>query len=232
MNILGLIPARGGSLSIHQKNIVPLAGKPLLAYTCQAALASQHLTRVILNTDDSKIAEVGREFGVEVPFMRPENLAAADTLILPVIQHAIHWLEDNQNFSTDVVVLLQPTSPFRRGNHIDEAIDLLLESDADSVVSVVSVPHNFNPVSVMTLDGQGYLTPFVDGPQILRRQDKPRVYARNGPAVLVVKRDVIERDHIFGEKMVPYEMDARASIDIDGPEDLALAEYYLRQMKA
>lgn len=231
MNILGLIPARGGSISIPQKNIATLGGKPLLAYTCEAALTSKHLTRVILNTDDPEIATVGREFGVEVPFMRPKHLAAADTLILPVIQHALAWLENNQAFSADIVVLLQPTSPLRRARHIDDAIDLLIASEADTVVSVVSVPHQFNPISVMRLNEKGFLIPFVEGPQILRRQDKPRAYARNGPAVLVVERNVIDRGQIFGEKMLPYEMDPRASIDIDSPEDLALAEYYLREMK-
>jgi len=231
VNILGLIPARGGSLSIPRKNIIPLAGKPLLAYTCEAALASKHLTRVILSTDDPEIAEVGQKYGVDVPFLRPDNLAAADTLILPVIQFTLGWLKENQKYSADIIVLLQPTSPLRRAHHIDEAIDLLVESDADTVVSVVSVPHNFNPVSVMRLDEQGHLTPYIEGPQILRRQDKPRVFARNGPAVFAVKREVLDQDQIFGKKIFPYEMNERDSIDIDGPKDLALAEYYLRDMK-
>ena len=232
MNILGLIPARGGSKTIPQKNIVPLARKPLLAYTCQSALASQCLSRVILNTDDPGIAEVGRESGVEVPFMRPQELAADDTLILPVIQHTLAWLEEQDNVQTDIVVLLQPTSPLRRAEHIDGAVKLLLDSDADSVVSVVPVPHNFNPLSVMGLSEGGYLSPFVDGPEILRRQDKPRLYARNGPAILAIKKHVLERGQIFGDKMLPFEMSVRASIDIDDAEDLALAEFYLERMQA
>ena len=231
MNILGLIPARGGSKTIPQKNIVPLAGKPLLAYTCEAALASQHLTRVMLNTDDAEIAEVGREFGVDIPFLRPNDLAADDSLILPVIQHTLKWLEEQQEFFVDIVVLLQPTSPLRRAEHIDGAIGLLIDKSADSVVSVVSVPHNFNPLSVMRQNKAGYLTPLVDGPQILRRQDKPRVYARNGPAVLVIRRDVLDRGQIFGDKLLPYEMSARSSVDIDDEHDLALAEFYLKRMQ-
>ncbi|MCI0709847.1 MAG: acylneuraminate cytidylyltransferase family protein, partial [Chloroflexi bacterium] len=113
MNILGLIPARGGSKSIPRKNIVPLAGKPLLAYTCEAALDSAMLSRVILSTDDDEIAQVGRDCGVDVPFMRPTSLAQDDTGSVSVAQHAIHWLAENDNWQTDILVLLQPTSPLR-----------------------------------------------------------------------------------------------------------------------
>jgi len=229
LNILGLIPARGGSKAIPHKNIVPLAGKPLLAYTCDAALSSRRLTRVLLNTDDPQIAEVGRACGVEVPFLRPAELAQDETPILPVIQHTLGWLLENQGFETDVVVLLQPTSPLRSAEHIDAAVDLLLEKGADTVVSVVEVPHQFNPVSVMRLDERGYLVPFLPGEMILRRQDKPRVYARNGPAVLVVRRDTLEGGKLYGERTLPYEMDAASSLDIDAPDDLVLAEFWLQR---
>jgi len=227
VNILGIIPARGGSKAIPKKNIALLAEKPLLAYTCEAALESQRLTRLLLDTDDQEISEVGRTCGVEVLFLRPSDLAADDTPILPVIQHALVWLNEQQNFLTDIVVLLQPTSPLRRAEHIDSAVDLLLESGADTVVSVVTVPHNFNPAAVMRLDEQGFLTPFEAGPLILRRQDKPRVYARNGPAVLAIRRETIEQDKLYGDRILPYEMDTASSIDIDTYEDLALAEFWL-----
>ncbi len=229
MNILGLIPARGGSKAIPKKNIALLAEKPLLAYTCEAALESQRLTRVLLDTDDQEIADVGRACGVDVPFMRPKDLAGDDTPILPVIQHALAWLKDQQNFQVDVVVLLQPTSPLRRATHIDSAVDLLLDSDSDTVVSVVTVPHNFNPNSVMRLDEGGYLTPFEAGPMILRRQDKPRVYARNGPAILAIRRETLEQNTLYGEKTLPYEMDEASSVDIDTLDDLGLAEFWLKR---
>ena len=205
MNILGLIPARGGSKTIPHKNIAPLAGKPLLAYTCEAALASRHLTRVLLNTDDSEIAATGRACRIDVPFLRPTALAADDTPILPVIQHTLDWLDENQDFHVDVVVLLQPTSPLRRAEHIDAAVELLLTQGADTVVSVVAVPHQFNPVSLMQLDEQGQLTPFVAGEMILRRQDKPRIFARNGPAILVVSRDIIDQGRLYGDVVFPLE---------------------------
>ena len=231
MNILGLIPARGGSKAIPKKNIIPLAGQPLLAYTCEAALTSQRLTRVLLNTDDLEIAEVGRACGVDIPFMRPADLAADDTPILPVIQHALTWLKEQGNFLVDIVVLLQPTSPLRKAEHIDDAVDLLVESGADTVVSVVAVPHNFSPASVMLLDERGHLTPFEAGPMILRRQDKPKVYARNGPAVLAIRREIIEQGRLYGDVVLPLEMSRVESIDIDDGDDLAMAEFWLKRLR-
>jgi CMP-N-acetylneuraminic acid synthetase len=228
MNILGLIPARGGSKAIPRKNIVDLAGKPLLAYTCLAALASRRLTRVILNTDDEEISAVGRRYGVEVPFLRPAILAGDNTPMLPVIQHTLSWLSQYAGFDTDIVVLLQPTSPFRTAAHIDAAVELLLESEADTVVSVVAVPHNFNPVSVMQQDENGFLVPFISGEMILQRQRKPLVYARNGPALLGVRRAVLEAGNLYGDKVLPYEMGKAASIDIDEPQDLEMAAFWMQ----
>ena len=227
MNILGLIPARGGSKAIPRKNIVRLAGKPLLAYTCEAALASRNLTRVILNTDDEEIAAIGRQYGVEAPFLRPSALAEDDTPILPVIRHTLAWLDEQAGFRTDMVVLLQPTSPFRTADHIDAAIGIMLAGAADTLVSVVAVPHNFNPVSVMRQDEDGFLVPFMSGEMILRRQEKPRVYARNGPAILAVQRSVLEAGKLYGEKVLPYDMGRFESLDIDEPQDLEVAEFWL-----
>ncbi|MGK7873248.1 MAG: acylneuraminate cytidylyltransferase family protein [Xenococcaceae cyanobacterium] len=230
-NILGVIPARGGSKAIPNKNIVSLAGRSLLAYTCEAALASQHLTRVVLSTDDQKIAEVGQQCGVEIPFMRPANLAQDDTPILNVLQHLLGALQATEGYQPEVVVLLQPTSPLRRAEHIDAAVDILLKTDADTVVSVVEVPHQFNPVSLMGLE-DGILVPLVEGQLILRRQDKPKVYARNGPAVLAMRREVLESGKLYGEVVRPLEMSMADSVDIDDASDLALAEFWLKRRQA
>jgi CMP-N-acetylneuraminic acid synthetase len=224
MNILGLIPARGGSKAIPRKNIFPLAGTPLLGYTCQAATASRVLTRVLLNTDDPEIAEVGRKYGVETPFLRPAQLAEDETPILPVIRHTLGWLDANQDFHTDVVVLLQPTSPLRGARHIDAAVDLLIDSGADTVVSVQEVPHQFNPISVMRLDEQGCLQPYLEGDLVLRRQEKPQVYARNGPAVLVIRRQVVESGRLYGDRVLPLIMNPLDSLDVDDEDDLTLLE--------
>ena len=230
MEILGLIPARGGSRAIPLKNIAPLAGRPLLAYTCEAALASQRLTRVILSTDDPGIAEVGRARGVEVQFMRPAELARDDTPMLSVLQHALRVLQETESYQPEVIVLLQPTSPLRRAEHIDAAVDVLLETNADTVVSVVPVPHQFNPVSLICLE-DGRLVPYVEGPLVLRRQDKPKVYARNGPAVLAVRREVVESGKLYGEVVRPLEMGMADSVDIDSISDLALAEFWLQRRR-
>jgi CMP-N-acetylneuraminic acid synthetase len=226
MQTLGVIPARGGSKGVPGKNLRALAGRPLLAYTADAALASRRLSRVVLSTDDEAIAAAGRALGLEVPFLRPADLALDATPMLPVLQHAAGAMT-TATFVPQAVVLLQPTSPLRRAEHIDAALELLESSGADSVVSVVEVPHQFSPASVMTLT-DGRLKPFADGPTITRRQDKPRVYARNGPAVLATRTAVLTGGSLYGDDCRPLVMDARVSIDIDDADDLDYAEYLLR----
>jgi CMP-N,N'-diacetyllegionaminic acid synthase len=226
-NVLGLIPARGGSKGIPRKNVALLAGRPLLAYTCEAALASRVLNRVVLSTDDNEIAKVGRQCGVEVPFIRPTSLAQDETPSIDVVRHAIEYLRDTEHWMPGVVVLLQPTSPLRKARHIDEAVDRMKESEADTVVSVIEVPHCFNPHSVMQLK-DGALIDFLPAPSDFdrfRRQALPVLYARNGPAVLASKVDVIlESKSFYGARVAPYLMTEEESLDIDSKFDLWLAE--------
>ena len=212
MEIVGLIPARGGSKGIPRKNLAQVGGKPLLAWTVEAARAASELTRVVVSTDDDEIAAAA---GVEV-LRRPEELAADDTPMLDVVRHAVAEL------SPDVVVLLQPTSPLRRAEHVDAAVRLLLESAADAVVSVVAVPHRFSPDALMDV---------VDGRVVARggtrtRQEKEVVYARNGPAVLAVRSDRLGNDLYAGDCR-PYLMDERDSLDVDDDFDLELADLLL-----
>ena len=218
MQVLAVIPARGGSKGIPNKNLAIVAGRPLLAYTADAARESSRVTRTIVSTDDAAIADAAAGLGLEVPFMRPPSLAADDTPMLPVLQHAVATMRTG-GFAADVVVLLQPTSPLRRAEHIDAAVDLLETSGADSVVSVVEVPHQFNPVSVLRLDGDR-VQPFMEGPLVTRRQDKPKVFARNGPAVLAVRAPVLERGSLYGDDCRALIMSADDSLDIDSPRDL------------
>ena len=225
---LGLIPARGGSKSIPRKNIAPLAGKPLLAYTAAAAQGARLLSHTILSTDDGEIAEIGRGLGLDVPFLRPTDLADDTAPMLPVMQHALDWFAAHGRRFT-AVVLLQPTSPLRQPRHIDEALELLIaHEEADSVVSVVEVPHQFSPASVMRLEA-GRLSPFLPGPPILRRQDKPRVYARNGPAILAVRSAALQRGVLYSDTTMGYVMSAETSHDIDDPGDFWLVEQILRK---
>jgi CMP-N-acetylneuraminic acid synthetase len=228
LTVLGVVPARGGSRGVPRKALAPLLARPLLAYTADAARQSSRLTRTIVSTDDEEIAGAARALGLEVPFIRPASLAADDTPMLPVLQHAVEAMRAT-GFSPDAVVLLQPTSPARGSVHIDRAVTLLETSGADSVVSVTEVPHQFNPVSVMRLDGER-LRPFLDGAAPLRRQDKPAVLARNGPAVLAVRTAVLEAGSLYGDDCRPLLMTAEESVDIDTPWDLSLAEFVLARL--
>jgi CMP-N,N'-diacetyllegionaminic acid synthase len=223
MSIVAVIPARGGSKGIPRKNLAQIAGKPLIAYTIEAARKATSLDRVLVSTDDGEIANAARNLGVEAPFLRPPALADDTTPMLAVLEHALTWLEF-QGVSIEALVLLQPTSPLRRAEHIDEAVALFRTSSATSVVSVVEVPHQFNPVSVMSISN-GLLQPFLGQDALIkRRQDKPRVFARNGPAVLVCQPVTLKRGDLYGQCCVPYMMSEQDSIDIDEPHDLNAAE--------
>ena len=226
--VLGLIPARGGSRGIPRKNVALVHGRPLLAYTCDAALGSRRLTRVIVSTDDDEIAQVGLACGVEVPFRRPADLARAETPSLPVARHALQWLREHDGWEPDVVVLLQPTSPLRRAGHIDAALDCMEATAADTVVSVVPVPHRYSPYSIAQIR-DGWLRDFWEQAvafERFRRQDTPVLYARNGPAVLACRtRVLLELDSFFGEHVVPYVMSEEESVDVDTAFDLQVAEW-------
>jgi CMP-N-acetylneuraminic acid synthetase len=225
MQALGVIPARGGSKGVPGKNLRVLGGRPLLAYTADAARHARRLGRTVLSTDDAAIAAAGRALGLDVPFTRPAALAADDTPMLPVLVHAVDEMS-RAGFTADTVVLLQPTSPLRTGAHVDAALALLESTGADSVVTVVEVPHQFSPVSVMALDG-GRLRPYLPGPAVTRRQDKPRVFARNGPAVLAVRVATLRAGSLYGDDCRPLLMDPEASVDVDGPADFDYAEFLL-----
>lgn len=228
--ILGLIPARGGSRGIPRKNVALVDGRPLLAYTCEAALGSRRLSRVVLSTDDDEIAAVGAACGVEVPFRRPGDLAQSETPSFPVAQHAVQWLRAHEGWEADVVVLLQPTSPLRRACHIDEALVRMEATGADTVVSVVAVPHRYSPYSIGRIH-DGWLREFWEQPvsfDRFRRQEVPVLYARNGPAVLATRVTVLlEHQSFFGERVLPYVMPEDDSVDIDTDFDLRLAEWLL-----
>lgn len=223
--VLGLIPARGGSKGIPRKNLALLAGKPLLAYTCEAALSSRHLTRLVVSTEDTEIAAAAHRLGIET-IVRPEMLARDDTPMLDVVRHTFQVLAAQDEYGSEIVVLLQPTSPLRRAEHIDGAIELLIESGADAVVSVVEVPHNFTPGSLMCSD-KGRLIPFTNEPAPVLRQQKPRLYARNGPAVLATRTESVGLRSLYEGDVRAYVMQRDCSIDIDDEIDLQLAEFWL-----
>jgi len=219
VDVLGLIPARAGT---REKNLWRLAGKPLVLWAIESARASELLTRVVVSTDSEQVAELARAEGAEV-LERPAELAADDTPMLPAIRHALDAVGP-----CDALVLLQPTSPLRRAEDVDAAVRMLLDSGADSVVSVVEVPHRYRPVSLMARDGDRLVPLVADAPG--RRQDKPVVYARNGPAVLALRPDRLG-DSLYGGDCRAYVMAESDSVDVDDPEDLRLAEHYLDERR-
>lgn len=232
MEVLAVIPARGGSKGLPGKNLRLLGGRPLLAYSCDAARDSRHVSRVVASTDDMAIADAARALGVQVPFLRPEGLAADDTPMIDVLQHVLAELRRAEGYSPDVLVLLQPTSPLRNASHVDNAIERLIESGADSAVTVVEVPHLFSPATVLKIE-DGRLVPFnASGVKPTRRQDKPQVFARNGPAVLAVRAAVVAGGSLYGHDSRPVVMSVEESIDIDGPLDLELAEWFLSRRES
>jgi CMP-N-acetylneuraminic acid synthetase len=205
------------------KNVLPLAGRPLLDYTAAAARESGVIDRLVLSTDDAAIADVGRRAGLEVPFVRPAAIAADDTPMLPVITHALDALAAG-GWHADVIVLLQPTSPLRRGTHIRAAVELLHASGADSVVSVVEVPRHLSPDYVMRID-EGVLRPFLpEGTRVTRRQDARPAYSREG-TVYAFRRTTLERfGTIYGERCLPIVIPAADSLSIDTQADWVEAE--------
>lgn len=230
LKILGLIPARGGSKGVPRKNIRPLAGKPLLAYTAEAALASTKLTQVLLSTDDSEIAEVGRALGLAVPFLRPAELAQDDTPTLPVVQHAVRALEA-QGTTFDAVCLLQPTNPLRTTSMIDDCIELLISSNADCAVTVLPVPPEFNPHWVYFRDSAGHLKLSTgESVPLPRRQMLPPAYHRDG-SVYVTRRSVLmQNGSLYGEKIVGLVMKEEHSLNIDTQEDWVKAENRMKDL--
>ncbi len=232
MNVLGLITARGGSKGIPRKNLANCGGRPLLAWTADAAREARCITRTLISTDDREIADYAVSCGVEAPFLRPAEISSDTAKSIDVAKHAIDWLATN-GWQTDVLVLLQPTSPMRTGAHIDGAFAQLDEA-ADAVVTVVEVPHRFKPWASLVLDGnelRDYVTeelPF----DRFRRQGQPRLYARNGPAVVVTRAHVIREGSFYGKHCRAFEMSAEDSVDIDDMTDLEYADWLLSRRQA
>lgn len=222
--VLAIVPARGGSKGVPRKNVLELTpGRTLLHYVADAARQAARVNRIVLSTDDEEIAQVGRHAGLDVPFMRPRELASDETPMLSVLQHAIDQVEAG-GWTPEYIVLLQPTSPLRRATHIDDALSLLVTEGPDSVVTVVEVPKHLSPDYVMKIE-DGTLRPFLpEGARVTRRQDVRPAFYRDG-TVYAFRRDTLERfGNIYGDRCLPLVIDASASLSIDSPEDWAEAK--------
>ncbi len=227
--ILALIPARGGSKGIPRKNMRNFAGYPLIAWSIAAAKQSELVTRVIVSTDDEEIASVAREYGAETPFLRPSELAQDKTTDLPVFEHAIHWLEENQAYRPGILVQLRPTSPIRPKGMLDHAIRILLEhSDADCVRGVV--PAGQTPFKMWRFDGEDKpMKPLleVDGigePYNAPRQILPPVYWQTGHIDAIRVSTIKQKKSLTGDVIYPLVIDPRYTVDIDNLSDWAKYE--------
>lgn len=222
MNVLGLIPARGGSKTIRRKNIKDIAGKPLIAWTIESALGSGLLAAVVVSTDDLEIGEVARRYGAETPFVRPAELARDDT---PGVDPVLHALEVLPGF--DAVLLMQPTSPLRTTEDINECIRFAEGIGAGCVVSVTEASQH--PYWMYRLDAERRLQSLIAEKHVTRRQDLPAVYAANG-ALYFARREWLQRQRAFiTADTFGYVMPIERSIDIDSPFDWKLAELLLKE---
>lgn len=226
MRVLGLIPARAGSKGVPRKNLRLLAGKPLLHYTIEAAAEARRLARVVVSTESQEIAVAARAAGAEVPFLRPESLAADDTPMLPVVAHALRTLAE-QGDEYDAVCLLQPTCPLRRTADIDGCIELLERSGADSVVTVLEIPARYHPHWAFLEDAAGSLRPATGAPLVPRRQELARAYHRDGSVYVTRCSVVLDEGSLYGRRTVGYRGDPERNVNIDDLDDWARAERLL-----
>lgn len=234
-NVFGLILARGGSKRIPGKNIKDLCGKPLIWHTINAAQKSRYLDRVILSSDDQEIIVVAKQYGLEVPFVRPAELAADTVTDYPVFVHALEWLEKNEGYKPDIVVQLRPTSPLRTAEHIDAAIELLAQHPEADSVRTVAEPEQ-SPYKMYSISGIGYLEPLIKlaghtESFNLPQQKLPKAYKHVGYVDGMWRKTIIEKGQMTGDRVLPLILDDAVS-GINKPEDWERLEYLMRKRKS
>lgn len=226
---MGVITARGGSKSVPRKNIKLLGGKPLIAYTIEAANKSRLLTRCIVSTEDQEIAELAKKYKADVPFLRPVELAQDNSKSIEVVKDALNKLKKDYGESYDYVMILQPTSPLRTGIDIDECIKKIVDTGADSVMSLVELT-DFSLKKLKKIEND-LILPWAEeeGKSSSRRQDLAKIYKRNC-AIYLTKTDFIMDDDLFGNISRPYLMSYERSIDINDAASFELAEFWLNKL--
>lgn len=232
METVAIIPARGGSKSIPKKNIVDLGGKPLIVYAIEAMKRSRSVKRIIVTTDNEEIATIAKRFGAEVPFMRPKELAEDSTPTNPVIMHALLWLERNEKYRPEYVLLIQPTEPFVKSEQIDALYELVVSKKADSGITMIPVPRVFHPYHVRRLTEEGYLE--FDNAEMHykhpNRQSDPKRFAFGN--LYWFRRDAFIREgKIEVGKRVGLEIDPVSAHDINTPTDFEFARFLVGKLK-
>lgn len=225
--VLGVVAARGGSKGLPRKNVLPLAGKPLVVWTLEAARAARALHRTILSSDDAEIIAVARAAGCEVPFVRPAELAADRSSTVDVALHALDWLDRHAAWRADVVVLLPATAPRRRAEHIDGAVARLLEdAAAEAVVAVTEA--DYPPYWMLSIADRRLRWIFPDGAHVDHRQDLPAAYRPNGSIYAVRVPALRAQQTFYPRETAPYVMAREDSVNVDTPFDFRLAEALMR----
>lgn len=228
MRILAIIPARGGSKGVPGKNIKNLGGKPLLAYTAEVATKSSYLSEIILSSDDEDIIEIGRKIGINIPFTRPKHLAQDNTPTIDVIIHALGWYQ-SQNIFFDAVCLLQVTSPFRTVSFVNQAIEKFINSNCDSLASVLEVPHEYNPHWTFEINEEGNLKIATGEDKIItRRQELPKAYHRDGSIYITKTNVLLEQKSLLGKTTAFIESDVNSYVNIDTLKDWEKAEQLIK----
>lgn len=232
VEVLTIIPARGGSKSIPRKNIKMLAGHPLIAYSIAAGKAASQVTRVIVSTDDEQIAEIARMYGAETPFLRPAEHSQDNTPDLPVFRHALEWLMEHEDYRPQLVLQLRPTSPVRRVAHIEQCIKLIIENPQADAVRSVCVPFQ-NPYKMWRISPQGWMQPIgvelgvEREPYNQPRQALPEVFWQTGYVDACRAATILEKNSMTGEHILPLITDQADWIDIDSPDDWRRTERLL-----
>lgn len=221
--ILALIPARGGSKGIKDKNILEVNEKPLIAYSIEAAKDSRYIDKVVVTTDSEKIANVAKLYGAKIPFIRPQELASDSTATLDVVLHALKELK-SENF--DVLILLQPTSPLRTTKDIDCALEKFFEGNCVSLVSVSEAEDS--PILMRTIEADGKMKKLLSQDSTIRRQDMPRIYRVNGSMYINLINE-INKETSFNDNKIPFIMKKSHSVDIDEYSDIVMMKYYMEK---
>jgi CMP-N,N'-diacetyllegionaminic acid synthase len=227
--VLALVTARGGSARVPRKSLAPLAGRPLMGWVLDALVGSRTVTRVVVDTDDAGMAEVGRRHGAETPYLRPAHLATAEADHVAVLRHALEWLAVHEAYRPAAVVLAQPTNPFMEAGHVDAAVDLLFASGADSVETVIEVPTVFHPYNVRVREADGTTRFLLPDERAAARQARrrPPMYAI-GNVYVFRPANLADTDTIQGRVSRSIVIDRRAGFDVDDAFDLRVAEALAR----
>ncbi len=232
MKILGLIPARGGSKGIPQKNRKELVGKPLIVYSIESALKSQMIDHLMVSTDDEMIRDISEKAGAIVPFLRPAELASDQSPTIDTVIHTLHFYE-NKSIHFDAVCLLQPTCPFRTSQEIDEAIQIFKKEDADCLISVKEVPHTYNPHWTFEIKKDSPYLNIATGEKeiISRRQELPKAYYRDGSIYLTKTKVILQNKSLYGEKISWILSSNPRHVNIDTMADWELATQFATEKK-